>query len=423
MGRMVSIHSMFSEKDDTEQSESRGGDDGDGRTTIVPASDGTGSRFDRRRFLGGVGGIGVLSSLSGFARLKNGRADRSVVGVSSRNPSSRTERPPAAYSATDLGTLGGAESTATSISRRGYVVGTSQRADLVPHAFLWSERDGMQDLGTLTDRTSRATDINGHCHVVGASRVTDIWERDTGTRTEIYPEHAIRWSREGGMRDIYSSDGQNSVATAINDRGDIVGTLHYYGEVTLEGFVLWADGDCSDRLWRSPRSSSGDFLVPADIDTDGRIVGTSFGVEPVSGDAFMWSEDEGERALGTLGGQEGEATAINDRGQVVGNSQTADGTVHAFVWSPDEGMSDLGTLGGNYSEATDVNDRGQVVGNSQTADGTVHAFIWSPDEGMRDLGTLGGDYSRANGINEREQIVGESRTDGGSPHATLWSRE
>jgi probable HAF family extracellular repeat protein len=64
--------------------------------------------------------------------------------------------------------------------------------------------------------------------------------------------------------------------------------------------------------------------------------------------------------LGTLGGGGSEATAINDSGQVVGWSWTAnDSEQHAFLYDSTNGMTDLHTLGGNYSEATDINNSGQ----------------------------------------------------------------
>ena len=50
---------------------------------------------------------------------------------------------------------------------------------------------------------------------------------------------------------------------------------------------------------------------------------------------------------------------------------------------------DLGTLGGVFSSASAINANGQVVGGSQTADGTYHAFSWTAAGGMVDLGTLG----------------------------------
>jgi len=78
--------------------------------------------------------------------------------------------------------------------------------------------------------------------------------------------------------------------------------------------------------------------------------------------------------LGTLGGTSSVASSINDRGQVVGYSQTASGELHAFLWGKGT-MTDLGTLGGNFSEAAAIiNDRGQVVGSSGTGSGEEHAF-------------------------------------------------
>ena len=84
---------------------------------------------------------------------------------------------------------------------------------------------------------------------------------------------------------------------------------------------------------------------------------------------------------------------------------------------PHYSVTDLGTLGGSNSVPWGINDRGQVVGGSQTSvidpnSGfpTSHAFLWNKGV-MHDLGTLGGQYSQAllGGINSEGQVVGECR--------------
>ena len=84
--------------------------------------------------------------------------------------------------------------------------------------------------------------------------------------------------------------------------------------------------------------------------------------------------------LGTLGGKESEAVAINERGQIAGWSDTKSGNSHAFLWQRRK-MTDLGSLTGN-SGAGDINERGQVVGASESrvkdtdGDPIWHALLW-----------------------------------------------
>lgn len=111
--------------------------------------------------------------------------------------------------------------------------------------------------------------------------------------------------------------------------------------------------------------------------------------------------------LGTLGGSFSYAESISSNGNIVGYSQTANGSVHAFLWK-DGVMQDLGTLG-DRSYATAVNSKGEVVGYSTVNHGTPHAFIWRNGK-MDDLGTLVGLETIAFDINDNSQIVGYSLT-------------
>lgn len=48
----------------------------------------------------------------------------------------------------------------------------------------------------------------------------------------------------------------------------------------------------------------------------------------------------------------------------------------AVVLAQQYTVTDLGTLGGNSSTATAINETGQIVGVSATAQGREHAFLW-----------------------------------------------
>src|SRR5438270_12952711 len=73
--------------------------------------------------------------------------------------------------------------------------------------------------------------------------------------------------------------------------------------------------------------------------------------------------------LGTLKGGSGYARALNVNGEAVGSSGEPHGAdLSAALWDRNEKVNDLGRLpGGDQSEATAVNDAGVVVGWSDTA--------------------------------------------------------
>ncbi len=134
--------------------------------------------------------------------------------------------------------------------------------------------------------------------------------------------------------------------------------------------------------------------------------------------------------VGSLAGLGSIAYHINDRGQVVGasttsyrpapsNSSPPTVTYHAFL--DDRGaMNDLGTLGGTNSIANFINDRGTVVGESDTAnDAAIHAFVNSWGARMIDLGTLGGRDSTAEAINNEGAVVGVAETSTSAQHGFI----
>ncbi|HLJ95009.1 MAG TPA: hypothetical protein VKU02_17670, partial [Gemmataceae bacterium] len=132
--------------------------------------------------------------------------------------------------------------------------------------------------------------------------------------------------------------------------------------------------------------------------------------------------------LGTLGGYNSNAWAINNSGTVIGDSF---GFMffndHAYTYNTagtnSGAMTDMGTLAGmtgGFSEALAINDAGQIVGASSTANGNMHAFLFSNGT-MTDLGTLGGSSSTADAVNNLGGIAGYATTANGQEHAFAYS--
>lgn len=137
------------------------------------------------------------------------------------------------------------------------------------------------------------------------------------------------------------------------------------------------------------------------------------------------------------------ATAISDRGQVVGISGTCDQSVgrrsarHAVMWH-DGAVSDLGNLGNDtWNTPTAITKEGDIVvgfANSAGAsadDPIFHAWLWTerddlactrmPGTNLCDLGTLDpGGTSEAWGVNEQGQVVGTACSPAGDCRAFIW---
>ncbi|HTL28937.1 MAG TPA: hypothetical protein VL282_06950, partial [Tepidisphaeraceae bacterium] len=115
--------------------------------------------------------------------------------------------------------------------------------------------------------------------------------------------------------------------------------------------------------------------------------------------------------LGTLGGANSAAYAINDSGQVTGWADTGDpGTSHAFLYS-NGSMSDLGSLNGDStSEGRAINASGQIVGGSYTSPPPVHGFLYS-NGSMQDLAQE--PLDQPTGINASGVISGQGPWGGG----------
>jgi probable HAF family extracellular repeat protein len=302
------------------------------------------------------------------------------------------------YTITDLGSLGGAVSVATSINDRNEIVGYSNLPnDAFTHAFTY--RNGtMLDIGTLGGTVSEAFGVNFQGEVVGYSRLAG----DQFT-------HAFL-DQNGKMSDLGTLGGTYSVASGLNDSGQIVGYASLPGEQSTHAF-LYQNGSMTDL-----GTLGGNFSSAFGINSSGEVVGDS----TLAGDqiyhAFSWKAGV-MTDLGTLGGPNSEAMAVNSAGSSVGDAFTSPNNRDAFL-DKNGTMTDLGNLGAGFSFGLGINLAGVVVGYADTpGKPDTHAFVVYNGIQMQDLNNLippnsGSDLQRANAISDLGVIVGTGITPG-----------
>jgi probable HAF family extracellular repeat protein len=190
----------------------------------------------------------------------------------------------------------------------------------------------------------------------------------------------------------------------INNRGQVAGQDTYRA-------ALWTG---TGRATVLPQLAGHTQSYALDLNDAGHAVGYTWtGVDTLR--ATLWEGNGSVRDLGTLGGRDSFAYAINEAGTVVGASHRAGGTggLQATMWQ--NGIAvDLGFADGLNSEAYDVNDHGVAVGV-----GSDRAVLWNDGEAT----FLDGTGTRATAINNAGLVVGYYYEEFSETpmHAVLWN--
>lgn len=304
------------------------------------------------------------------------------------------------YYITDLGTLGGTTSRAYDINNAtpAKVVGQAATTDGKTHAYLYKP---MTDLGTLLgggDSYARA--LNDRGQVVGYATGADG------------KQHAFLYSGSFPLQDLGTLDRYPCDAAGINASGQVVGAYTKFDAYARLRPFIWSSGTgMVDLLTLPPVSSEWSNGRANGINDAGQVTGYAVYAPTGANQAFLYTPGTGMAALGTLGGRDSLATALNASGKVVGYSSTADGTQHAFYYGGSGSLVDLGTFGGDKSFARAINAKGEVVGQAQLPGNVNTPFIWSETTGKVDLSTVVGNntswyLSDALAINDAGVIVG-----------------
>jgi probable HAF family extracellular repeat protein len=322
----------------------------------------------------------------------------------SDSPTSMLRQTPGSYEVIRLtGSLNGTISRGNAINNLGWVAGFSNLpGNETRRAALWRE-GGFVDLGTLGGPNSNVAwpGINNQGMVVGIAETEDIDPlSEDWSCSAFFPgvtHHICRafiWE-DGVMRGLSTLGGHHGFATGVNDLGQVVG---------------WAETAVADPTCTLP--------------------------QVLQFRAALWDARTGAvQQLPPLPGDSASAaTAINERGDVVGISGDCDLAVgrfsarHAVIWHQGQ-VSELPNLGGTtWHTPMTINARGDVAGFSNPAgpgdpEGAfiAQAFLWTSENGIRNLGTLDNDpLSESLGMNNRGQVVGISFGGDNGPRGFLW---
>ncbi|TQS40924.1 hypothetical protein [Cryptosporangium phraense] len=312
-------------------------------------------------------------------------------------------------------TASGGESRAVRLAPRGALVGNSAPApDGTYTGFVRFPDGATRSLGPLGPH-AQALDDQGDAVGCTAAGTGLYWHDDTltyltrpGRSTCLYAindrgeiagasaapgggERAFVW-RNGVYTDLATPAGRASTPIAINERGQVLARV----------FGVTASVPIRATLWTDGRPADVGEMVPSALNDDGVVVGTS------NGHPIRWADGRSTDLL-PAGGSNVSVADVNRAGDVVGTVNDRPALWH------DGRLTYLADAG----EATAINDRGDVTGVVRAGD-VPTVFRWRHGTLRRLPNPPGTTYCYPVGVDSSGTVAGNV-TVGNVNHAVLWT--
>ena len=355
----------------------------------------------------------VLNSLGGASSLGASINNRGWVAGRSNLPGDQSRHATLWRGGvlTDLETLGGPNSAVLwpVKNERGVITGITQTAEPDPRRETWScgfffpaatrvgyrcvgfrwQNGEMTALPTLGGTHGFATGTNNSLRTVGWAE--NLVVDSTCVAPQVLQFRAVIWGADGEIeRELppaVESD-TSTAATAINDRGQVVGISgvcdQAVGRFSAIHMILWERG----RFTVIPDFGGVAWNTPMAINQRGDVVGfanaSAADADNFNPRAFLWRKHVGTQPLMALPGHvTTQATGVNDRGQIVGQSCDENGECRAVLWRGfrivdlNELLRDKSSL--LLTTANDIDDQGRITGQAlDTGTGEFVAFVATP---------------------------------------------
>lgn len=264
-----------------------------------------------------------------------------------------------------------------------------------------SPRYNIVSLGTVEGRPFIAVALNDKGVVIGYP------ERKRLATRKWTPRNGYTWSNGQFKKIVHPPAGEELVPLGINNTGEVVCSRKTAGRVSI---YLWSRNRM--RVIASFTGYFGEWYERAFINNLGDVVFTEREIDGHN-QSFMWTKAGGLKTISLRGAESTTAYGLNDKQEVLLGAVSQQRMLRTVLWrAGKEQLLDGLPLHG----VTAMNNRGQVVGNLPIFDpgSTVqavptHPFLWR-NGSLRDLAKetklkhgnwMGGDP----GINDRGEII------------------